>query len=238
MEIAHALTVPPRARIYLHCVVGTGLFLLWDGLSQFAATDLQRFLAYWALAMVSATWKFKVPGTQATFSSTFAFVLMGIADYSLGEALVIACFATLAQCLWRTKADRRGRKAAFNVAAVAIGVTVAYNPAHFELSQDFGTAAVMLPLAALVYFAMNTATVAGMIAFLEGECFRSVWFRLARYAAPYYLLGGLVASLTIVADRFWGWRAGLLVLPLLYLAFRLWRWVEFRIPSAVGLDSR
>jgi len=132
--------MPPRARIYLHCVVGTGIFLLADGLSQFAPTDVRRFVAYLALALLSGTWKFKVPGISVTFSTTFAFVLIGIANFSLGEALLMGCGATLVQYLWRPTAKRSVRKVFFNVSGVAIGVTVAYNPAHFEMAQGLDKA--------------------------------------------------------------------------------------------------
>jgi len=211
--------MPPRARIYLHCVVGTGIFLLADGLSQFEPTDVGRFVAYLALALISGTWKFKVPGISATFSTTFAFVLIGIANYSLGEALFMGCAATLVQCLWRPIEKRSVRKVFFNVSGVAIGVTVAYNPAHFEMAQALHKAPGMLPLAAFLYFVTNTALVAGMVALLEEEAFRPVWRRLASYALVYYLAGGVVASVIIVANRLWGWQSGLFILPLLYLTY-------------------
>src|SRR5260370_42697213 len=125
----------PRARAYFYCVVGIGLFLFSNGLSQFTPTDFQQFFAYFALGMLSATWRVKIPGIPVNVSPVFAFVLIGIANYSLGEALMIGCGSTLVQCMWRPADKRNARKILFNVTAVAIGVTIAYNPSHAVLSE-------------------------------------------------------------------------------------------------------
>jgi hypothetical protein len=190
-----------------------------DGLTQFDPMDLRRFVAYLALALVSATWKFKVPGIPATFSAGFAFVLIGIANFSLGEALVMGCASIVVQSLWRSPQRWPLRKVSFNVAAVAFGITLAYNPAHFELTAGLQKAPGMLPLAALVYFIVNTGLVSGMVALIEEAEFRAVWGRLACYGLAYYVAGGMIATAIIVANRLWGWQAGLFILPLLYLTY-------------------
>lgn len=190
-----------------------------DGLTQFEPADVRRFFAYLALALISATWKFKVPGIAATFSAGFAFVLIGIANFSLGEALVMGCASIAVQSLWRSPQRCPVRKVFFNVAAVAFGITLAYNPAHFELAGGLQKAPGMLPLAALVYFVVNTGLVSGMVALIEEAEFRTVWSRLAGYGLVYYVVGGMIASAIIVANRLWGWQAGLFILPLLYLTY-------------------
>ncbi len=213
----------PRANIYLQCILGTGIFLLADGLSQFNTADLPQFFAYLFVAMLSATWKFNVPGVPVTYSPVFAFILLGIANYSLGEALAIGCAATLVQCLWRAKERRSPRKVLFSVAVVAIGITVAYNPPHFVLSQGLQYAPRMLSLAALVYFVVNTALVAGMVALVREEPCAPVWKTIVRSSLLYYLAGGVIATFIIVANRLWGWQFGLLIVPLLYLTYRSYR---------------
>lgn len=213
----------PQARAYFYCVVGIGLFLFSNGLTQFTPTDFQQFFAYFALGMLSATWRVKVPGIPVNVSPVFAFVLIGIANYSLGEALIIACGSTLVQCMWRPADKRNARKILFNIAAVSVGVTIAYNPSHFVLSQGLGHAPRMLPLAALVFFIINTGLVSGMIALVEQEAFRAVWRNLSQHLIWYYVAGGLLATLIIIANRIGGWQAGLLITPFLYLAYQYYR---------------
>jgi hypothetical protein len=215
--------MPPRANIYLQCILGTGIFLLVSGLIQFDTTDLAQFFAYLLIAMLSATWKFRVPGVPVSYSAVFAFILVGIANYSLGEALVIGCAATLVQCLWRAKERPSPRKVLFSIAVVAIGITVAYNPPHFMLSQGLQYAPRMLSLAALVYFIVNTALVSGMVALVWEEPCMPVWTRIVSHSVLYYVAGGLIATMIIVANRLWGWQSGLLIVPLLYLTYRYHR---------------
>ena len=225
----------PRSRAYFYCVVGIGLFLFSNGLGQFTPADFQQFFAYLALGMLSATWRVKVPGISANISPVFAFVLIGIANYSLGEALVIACGSTLVQCMWKPGEKRDTRKIMFNAATVVIAVTIAYNPSHFALSQGLDHAPRMLPLAALVFFVINTGLVSGMIALVEEEAFRAVWRNLTQYLVWYYVAGGLLATLIIVANRLGGWQAGLFITPFLYLAHQYYR--EYMRRRGVLLES-
>ncbi|HEV2690757.1 MAG TPA: hypothetical protein VGV35_19510 [Bryobacteraceae bacterium] len=190
-----------------------------DGFTQFDASDMRRFAAFLALALVSGTWKFTVPGMPATFSAGSAFAVIGIAEFSLGEALAMGCASILVQSLWRSIQRQPVRRAFFNVAGVAFGITLAYNPAHFKLAAGLQKAPGMLFLAALVYFVTNTALVAGMVALMEEAEFLAVWRRLAGYGLVYYVASSLVATTIIVTDRLWGWPIGLCILPLLYLIY-------------------
>lgn len=213
----------PRAKAYFYCVVGIGIFLFSSGLVQFAPIDFQQFFAYFALGMLSATWRVKLPGIPVNVSPVFAFILIGIANYSLGEALIIGCGSTLVQCLWRPLEKTTSRKLVFNVSTVAIGVAVAYNPSHFMLSQGLHQASRMLPLAAVVFFIVNTGLVSGMIALVEEGAFRAVWRNLTHYLLGYYVAGGVLATLIIIANRLGGWQAGLFITPFLYLAYQYYR---------------
>jgi hypothetical protein len=213
----------PRVTVYLHCIVGIGIYLFFDGLMQFKCADPQEFFAYLALALLGATLKLKLPGLRANVSTSFAFILIGIANFSLGEAVVIGSAATLVQCLWKPKGRRKARQVFFNIGATVIGVTVAYNPFHYELTQGLHKLPEMLPLAAFLYFITNTGLVSGIIALSQDEPFRAVWRNLTQHLIAYYLVGGFIATLIIAASRLWGWQSGILILPLLYLTYRYYR---------------
>jgi len=213
----------PRVTVYLHCIVGIGIYLFFDGLMQFKCADPQEFFAYLALALLGATLKLKLPGMRANVSTSFAFILIGIANFSLGEAVLIGSAATLVQCLWKPKGRRKARQVFFNIGATVIGVTVAYNPFHYELTQGLHKLPEMLPLAAFLYFITNTGLVSGIIALSQDEPFRAVWRNLTQHLIAYYLVGGFIATLIIAASRLWGWQSGILILPLLYLTYRYYR---------------
>jgi hypothetical protein len=222
----------PRVIVYLHCIVGIGIYLFFDGLMQFKCADPQEFFAYLALALLGATLKVKLPRVRANVSTSFAFILIGIANFSLGEAVLIGFAATLVQCLWRPRERRKARQLFFNLGTTVIGVTVAYNPSHFELAQGLHKIPQMLPVAALLYFVTNTGLVSGMIALSEDEPFRAVWFNLTHHLIAYYLVGGFIATLVVLASRLWGWQSGILVLPLLFLTYRSYRTYLLRASRA------
>ena len=213
----------PRVTIYLHCIVGIGIYLFFDGLLQFKCADPQQFFAYLALALLGATLKLRLPRMRANVSTSFAFILIGIANFSLGEAVLIGSAATLVQCLWRPKGKRKARQIFFNLGATVIGVTVAYNPSYYGLPEGLHKLPQILPLAALLYFIANTGLVSGMIALSEDEPFRAVWRNLTQHLVAYYIVGGFIATLIIVASRTWGWQSGIMILPLLYLMYRFYR---------------
>lgn len=213
----------PRARIYFDCVVGTGLLLLLAGLTEFAPANPQRFCSYLAVALLGATWRVRMAGIPVTLSPVFGFVLIGMADYSRGEALLLACGATLVQCAWKPPVRRSVRKCWFNIAVVAMGVMVSYTPPHFAWSQGLRNAPWMMFVAAAEFFLVNTGLVAGMIALLEERHFGMVWSQLIRYASPYYMLNTCTAIVVVLANRIWGWGAGLLVVPALYLCYYCYR---------------
>jgi hypothetical protein len=213
----------PRVTIYLHCIVGIGIYLFFDGLLQFKCADPQQFFAYLALALLGATLKLRLPRMRANVSTSFAFILIGIASFSLGEAVLIGSAATLVQCLWRPKGKRKARQIFFNLGATVIGVTVAYNPSYYGLPEGLHKLPQILPLAALLYFIANTGLVSGMIALSEDEPFRAVWRNLTQHLVAYYIVGGFIATLIIVASRTWGWQSGIMILPLLYLMYRFYR---------------
>ena len=219
--------------MYFDCVVGVGALLFVDALSKFEPSNLTQFWTYLAIAILSATCKLRVPGIHASFSPVFAFVLVGIAKYSLGEVMVIGCSATLVQCLWRTRSKPCAREVAFSVAAVAIGILVAYNPAHALLNHELGWATWMLVLPTVLFLLVNSGLVCGMVALVADRPFLEVWRHVTRQLLACYLVGGIIAALAIVCDHLWGWKTGLLVVPLLYLTFyfcrKLWESRAFAI---------
>jgi hypothetical protein len=226
----------PKAKGYFECIVGVGALVFVDAPTEFDSRNLAQFLTYLAVAILCATCKLRVPGIHATFSPEFVFVPVGIANSSLGEVMAIGCTATLVQCLWRTRSKRSAREGVFSVAAVAIAILVAYNPAHSFLSHELGWATWMLLLASAIFLLVNSGLVCGIVALVAERPFLGVWRHLTRQLLVCYLVSGILAALMIVCDRLWGWKTGLSVVPLLYLTFYAYRrrW-ERRVVTAIPI---
>ena len=204
----------PKAKLYFDCVVGIGALVFIDALSAFDSPNSARFLCYLALAILSALCKLRVPGIHATVSPAFVFVLLAIANSSLGEVVLIACSATLVQCLCLTRTNPRPTEAVFSVAAIAIAALIAYNPAHSFLMGELGWSTGMLLIAAALFVAVNSGLVGGIVTLVSGRPFLEVWRKLTGELIGSYLIWAIFGALMAVCDRLWGWKSGLLPVPL------------------------
>src|SRR5256885_16752298 len=82
-----------KAKLYISWIAAVGLIVLVAGLSHWQSTGLPRLLAFLFLAMVLSTQKIRLPGMKGTMSLSFPFILVGIADFGLGETLLLGCTA-------------------------------------------------------------------------------------------------------------------------------------------------
>jgi hypothetical protein len=93
---------------FIALISAAGLCSVGYGLTQTANWHPQEALALFAIAVVAARMKVKLPGLTGTMSVNLPFVLLAVAELNLGEALLVACASTsgavLAQSWSETKA--------------------------------------------------------------------------------------------------------------------------------------
>jgi Ca2+/Na+ antiporter len=216
--------MPTQAKLYIACTAAAGLSLLLLGLFRGEFPDLPRFVSYFLLALLASTLKIRLPGMTGTMSVSFLFILIGIADYSFSQTIVMGCAATLIQSVW--KAQRRPRlvQVIFNVAALAIATSIGYWGSHFALAATRADSLiVLLALATCLFFLTNTALVAIVLSLVEEKSFKKLWLQCYAWSFPYYLVGATIAGLVVSAGRSAGWEASLLVLPVMYLVYLYYR---------------
>ena len=212
--------MPPKAKLYVVCTAAAGLALLALGLFRGEFPDLPRFVSFFLLALLASTLKIRLPGMTGTMSVSFLFILMGIADYSFSQTIVMGCAAALIQSVW--KAQRRPRlvQVIFNVAALAMATSVGYWGSHFALvATRTNSLIVLLALATCLFFLTNTALVAIVLSLVEEKPFKKLWLQCYAWSFPYYLVGATIAGLVVLSGRTAGWKASLLVLPVMYLVY-------------------
>jgi hypothetical protein len=213
-----------RAKAYIAGVVALGAMALIAGFSRWESRDLLRFLSFLFLALLAGTLKVRLPAITGTFSLTFVFVLLGVADFSLSETLAAGGAATLVQCLWNARQKPRLVQVLFNVAAVATSISFTYTLAHSVSGLMWQeNLPLMLAFAASFYFAANTVLVAGVLALAGDKPFKAVWSQWFLWSFPYYLVGAAMAGFMSVSSRHVGWHACLLALPLMYLVYYYYR---------------
>jgi hypothetical protein len=183
-----------------------------------------RLGTYLALTLVVSALKLRLPGLTSTMSAGFVFVLLGIAELSLPETMLLACAGIVVQCYWRAMRRPSPIQVLFNVSATLASAWLAFQCAH-PIAQKLPGDAVAIPMAvaACTYYLTTSLLVSGVLARLQGEVLRVVWQRCYLLSFPYYLLGGAIAGLMAVSGRQSGWPSALLIVPVMALAYQFWR---------------
>jgi putative nucleotidyltransferase with HDIG domain len=213
-----------KAQAFIAAIALCGAVILVYGAAFWQSHDLLRLLCYLAIAVAASSLKVSLPGITGTMSVNFLFILLGIAELTLPETLLVGCSAILVQCIWGARLRPLWLQISFNVGSVAIAIAASYLTAHYVAAQMLhNSLALLLVLAACIYFLANTLPVAGVISLTEGKSFRRIWHECYFWSFPYYLMGAAIAAMVSTANRTVGWQASLLVLPVIYWIFRSYR---------------
>src|SRR5215467_10203146 len=159
-----------QARIFLYSICLAGLATAIYGAIVWKIDDPAKFAAYLVTAILASRLKVELPEITGTISVNFLFILIGIAELTFSETLVMGCAAILVQCLATKRRWPRLEQVAFNVSSAAAAIWAAYYVYHGPLdSRLHQNGALLLMLAAGVYFLFNTLPVATIIALTENK---------------------------------------------------------------------
>ncbi len=209
------------ARIYVYAVISIGACVTLSELIRWESQDLLRFVCYMGLAMMSSRLKVALPAITGTLSVTFIFVLFGVVELSLPEALCMGISATLIQCVLHHRERPKPYQVLFNLGSIAIAIATASTVYHSNLlHRGHLDAALTLMVTATVFFVMNTFPVAAAIALTEEKSLRQIWRESYFWSFPYYLLGAGLAGAASAINRYVGWAWALLAVPVVYLIYR------------------
>ena len=212
-----------KAKGYIALIVLGGITTLAELPLYWQCDDGLRFVVFTALALMTSAWKVALPGVKGTMSVNFLFVLVGTAQLSAGETLLMSVVAVIAQYFYKIKAKGSDRlvQAAFNVSSVAIAVRLAtltfdvVTPAFSVLEFPF-----RLALTAIAYFLFNTVPVSIIIALTEHKSLVTTWRTCFFWSFPYYLVGAAISGLLWAVKEAAGWQTAVLVVPLVYVIYR------------------
>src|SRR5260370_21403215 len=109
-----------KAPRYITWVAAAGLTVFAAGMIRWQSTGLAHFLAFLFLAQLVSTQKLSLPGMRGTMSPSLLFMLIGIADFSFAETLVLGCTAAFVQTLWKAKQPPRPEQVIFNISTLVL----------------------------------------------------------------------------------------------------------------------
>jgi putative nucleotidyltransferase with HDIG domain len=220
--VAIAVFMKLKASVAYICLVSVaGAASLGYSLLHWQTQDWARYTFYCAIALVASRMKVSLPGVTGTMSMNFRFVLLGIAELSLAETMVMGCLGMLAQCLVATKHKPRPEQVLFSVSSMACSILAAYAGFHLQPPGiHLFEQPLMLLAAAGIFFLTNTLSIALVIALTEGKQAWIVWRDSYFWSFPNYLVAAAVAWMLSAVSHVVGWQSSLLLLPILYVIYR------------------
>ncbi len=216
--------MPRAAKLYWFLVVAVGCLCLARSLAgwQVHEENTIRFAIYLIAAVLASRLKIRLPGIFGTLSMNYVVIIAALLSLSLNAAILVAIGSTLGQCLIQVSA----RPKWFQVIFSAGGIPVPVIATHIVLKSEWFSRIdhkgylARSSLGSMVYFVLNTGTVAGIIAFSAGKPIYQTWRNSYFWTSPQYLVGGGIAGATHFLSMYWGWPALLMAGPPLYLLYR------------------
>src|SRR5580700_10642039 len=169
--------MPIRARLYIALILAAGTFGVAAELVHFSSAHPLQFWCYFLVTILTSGLKIRLPMVFATLSVNFLFILVGIVQFSLPEAVVLGVAGTIVQCLWRPRSRPKPIRIAFSACSIGIAVIAAHSVFHGPLNPLLDDShLVLLGLAACIYFVVNTVLIAGVIALTERKSIYKTWY--------------------------------------------------------------
>src|SRR5579863_9922689 len=205
------------SQIHVFGCICLGVATLILALADWQSGDPIRLAAFALAAAFGSMLKLRLPGLGSMVSVSALFVLIGIVNLSLPEALLVGALSVLVQCTWRTSARPKLVQTAFNVSVLSIAVFISGQV--FDCSHRHFLEPVSLALLALSYFCVNTFPIAVIIGLTEARPIFKVWSE-QRWLLPYYVAGASMAWLISTVPPGIQWEFPIICLPLVYLVHR------------------
>jgi hypothetical protein len=216
--------MPSLAKAYIAMIALVAAAVLTVVASRWNPENFLRFLLFFALAMVASAMKIRLPGFKTTISTNFVFILIGLALFSFGEAVLIGLGGALVQSLWKTQTRPKAVQVFFNAACLTVCTAAAFWTSHAVPAMlGLNSMAAMMVLGACVYLLLNTGLVSLVISLAEGRSLKEIWSSCYEWTFPYFLAGAAVAGLASAASHGTNLGIALLVASAMYFVYVYYR---------------
>jgi putative nucleotidyltransferase with HDIG domain len=205
------------SQIHLFGSICLGVATLLGAIAYWHCSDPARLISFALATVFGSVLKLRLPGVDGLVSVSALFILVGTANLSLPEALLVGALSMLVQCTWRMATRPKLVQIVFNISVLAIAVFISAEV--FEYSHRHFPAPVSFLLLALTYFCANTFPIAMIIGLTEGRPVIKVWSG-QRWLLPYYVAGASMAWLISTVPLGIQWEFPIICLPLVYLVHR------------------
>ncbi|MGH9598680.1 MAG: HD domain-containing phosphohydrolase [Terracidiphilus sp.] len=210
-----------RSRM-LVCAVAAGAAVSLYSTRGHSSEQWLHFWVYLAAILLSSGMKVAMPKSNGTMSVNFPFILLGILELSPLQAVGLAVCSVIAQCRIRVIRSFTPVQIFFNVTNVTTATVLAWYtyPALLRLNAESAPA---LAGAATVYFLANTIPLVLIIGWESHAAPFKKWRQEFLWYFPFYLAGAVLASFAEFISVRFGWITSLLLIPMVYIAYRAYR---------------
>lgn len=176
------------------------------------------FGLFLGLTLVAATLKTRIPGMDGNVSPSFAFLLVGMASFSMAEVVTAGLAAALVQSLWRPQRKLQLVQVAFNAGALVISSAVSFSVSHAILrALEVTSPIALIVLAGCIYLSVNISLVATIVALVEGRSPGAVWQDCHASVFPCFLVGITLVGLLAGYATSTPWQQAVCLLPAVIL---------------------
>lgn len=195
--------MPKPALIYAWTIIAIGTLVAVTSALLCQPTNAPAFWICLGLAALASTFKVKLPGFDSSISPSFVFQLVAAAQFTGPETIAVGMISALVQSLWKRNTKPTFVQVAFNVSTLAISSGMAYALAHHRTTEETSAmgSTLMLGVAGLVLLVVNTLMVSVILCLLQNTPIHLAWRSLQFWAFPYYLAGGVLASVWVDVMR-------------------------------------
>src|SRR6476660_9688832 len=114
-----------NAKLYVTALLALGLCVLTMNFAQWQLVDPVRFSFFLFFACAASILKVAAPAMVGQMSLNFIFVLIGLSELTLPEALLVGCSSVVIESVWRRTASITLFEVFFNLANIAVAIACA-----------------------------------------------------------------------------------------------------------------
>jgi len=216
--------MPIRAKAYIALVLALGGASLLLPLWHFQSPNPWIFWPYFVFTVLTSGLKVRLPMVFSTLSVNFMFILVGIVQFSLPEAMALGAAATIVQCLWRARVRPKAVQIMFSTSSICLATFAAHKVFHGPLGDILGVLhPLRIAIAELAYYLVNTGLIAGVIAMTENKSVYRTWYDTYFWVLQYHMVGAGIAWLIVVLLHQEAWHAAVILFPMVYWIYRSYR---------------
>jgi diguanylate cyclase (GGDEF)-like protein/PAS domain S-box-containing protein len=225
-EVRLIRRLPVFGRLFVGGMVAAGALLLIFAAEGPRVEQIPEFIGLLLASALTSAFKLTLPvsKSRATMSVSFVVDFTALLIFGTPATMVIAALGALTQSTVEEKKAHPIHQTLFNIACLVVTIQAA-GIVHGALGGTIGSfmwpwEATPLAAAVIVYFLVNSGSIALAVAMSTGQPPLRVWQKNFLWGGPNYFIGATVAALMaeIIAHRAWGFLP-LAAIPI-YMTYR------------------